>query len=394
MILYIQQERSIQVEAFIKDKKLKVLLVGPIPPPMGGIVRYCQDIIESELAQKNEITLFQDNIPHQYRPSITTAKNTWNIISRDGLSSTIKVFGFVLKKFFQLNTVLTKNKFDIMHVLSTAGYGFFRNTIHIIIAKRHGVKTVFHLLGQIDDLYKEANPLLRKVITFCLNRADIHIVQSPLLAEFVQGITKRPVYSIFNGVKTEQLAPPDGYAHSTGNNVEVVTLGYLGYQKGTFDILEVAQRVKEKLPAVRFTFVGGGEVDKFAKLAQEKDVSSCVRFLGRVEDDVCIKMLQSSDIFLLPSHAEGQPIALLEAMACGLPVISSTVGSIPEIIKEGENGFIVKPGDIEMITKYIETLTQDASLRERMGRVNTYEAEKKYNLKRVMNEIQRVYEKV
>ena len=381
-------------ETVRKDKKLKVLLVGPVPPPMGGIVRYCQDMMESEILHKNEMVLFQDNIPHHYRPTITTAKNTWNIIRRDGLSSTIKVFGFVLKKFVQLDFILTKDKYDIMHVLSTAGYGFFRNTIHIILAKRHGLKTVFHLLGQIDDLYREANPLFKKIISFCLNRAHIHIVQSPLLANFVRGITKRPVYSIFNGVRTEQLASTDRYAHSSGRNVEVVTLGYLGYQKGTFDILDVAQRIKNILPSVRFTFVGGGEIEKFKKLAEEKSIADRVRFLGRVEDDVRIKILQTSDIFLLPSHAEGQPIALLEAMAVGLSVITSTVGSIPEIVKEGENGFLVKPGDVEMISKYIETLSRDTSLRERMGRFNMQEANKKYELKKVMLEIQELYERV
>ena len=377
-----------------KNKKLKVLLVGPIPPPMGGIVRYCQDIMASELRHKNEIVLFQDNIPHHYRPTITTAKNTWNIISRDGLSSTIKVFSFVLKKFVQLDVILTKDKYDIIHVLSTAGYGFFRNTVHIILAKRHGVKTVFHLLGQIDDLYREANPLLKKIVSFCLNRADVHIVQSPLLVDFVRGITKRPVYSIFNGVRTEQLTSPDGYAHSSGCNVEVVTLGYLGYQKGTFDILEVVRRIKDILPSLRFTFLGGGDVEKFRKLAEEKSIADRVRFLGKVEDDVRIKMLQTSDIFLLPSHAEGQPIALLEAMAAGLPIISSTVGSIPEIVKAGENGFLVEPGDIDTISKYIEILSRDAFLREQMGRFNMQEAKKKYELKRVMREIQELYEKV
>ena len=375
------------------DKKRRILLIGPVPPPMGGIVRYCQDIMESELAQKNEIILFQDNIPHHYRPTITTAKNTWNIIRRDGIVSTLKVFGFVLKKFFQLGAILKKDKYDAIHVLSTAGYGFFRNTVHIIIAKRYGVKTVFHLLGQIDDLYRNANPVLRKIISFCLDRADVHIVQSPLLAEFVQGITKRHVYSIFNGVDTDKLVSPDGYAHSAGNTIEVVTLGYLGYQKGTFDILEVAKRIKTKLSNVRFTFIGGGEIEKFKELSREKNISDSVKFLGKVEDDVRIKILQTADIFLLPSHAEGQPISLLEAMACGLPIISSTVGSIPEIVKEGENGFLVKPGDIEMIEKHIETLAQDVLLRKRIGKYNLQKTKEKYEIKRVMNEIEKVYGK-
>lgn len=375
----------------VKRDTHKILLIGPIPPPMGGIVRYCQDIINSDLGKKNEIVVFRDNIPQHYRPSVTTAKNTLNIIGRDGFLATLRVFGFVFYKFGRLVSTLARRKYDVMHVLSTAGYGFFRNTVHIVLANMAGVKTVFHLLGQIDDMYRDAGPFLRHVISFCLTRADVHIVQSPLLAEFLRGITKRPVYSVFNGVDTELLASPGGYAHSSGDTVEVVTVAYLGYQKGIFDILKVARAVRDTLPDVRFTFVGGGEVEKFKNLAENHGVSDRVRFLGRVDDSIRLQMLQSSDIFLLPSHAEGQPIALLEAMAAGLPVISTPVGSIKEVVKEGTNGFLCNPGDISAISSHLGTLVSAPSLREQMGRYNLLEAGRKYEFKRVACEIQEIY---
>lgn len=369
---------------------LKILLVGPVAPPYGGIVRYCADIMESELTLKHEIVLFQDNIPTALRPRLQTAKNTWNIFKRDGFFNTLQVFRFVLKRMMDLERTLRKGDFDTIHLLSTGGLGFFRNTLHILIAKRHGVKSIFHLLGQIDDLYRNSGFFLRRIVSFFLDRADVHIVQSPMLAEFVRKITKSPVYSIVNGVKVRDITPPDGFAHSLGDRVRVITLGYLGYQKGTFDILNAAKRLKNDHPELEFVFVGGGEVEKFRHQAVDMGISDYTIFLGSVEDAVRIKLLQEADIFLLPSHAEGQPIALLEAMSAGLPVISSTVGSIPEVVME-RNGFLIPPGDVELLQRYLSILAQDAELREKIGRHNALEAKDKFQVERVIDQINKIY---
>jgi glycosyltransferase involved in cell wall biosynthesis len=192
-------------------------------------------------------------------------------------------------------------------------------------------------------------------------------------------------------VRSDKLIAPGGYAHSTGKDICVTILGYLGHQKGTFDILKVAKKIENILPDMKFLFIGGGEIEKFTNLVREEHISN-VSFLGRLDDETCIRTLQSSDVFLLPSHAEGQPIALLEAMATGLPVISTTVGSIPEVVKERTNGFLVNPGDTDSIIECLKKLAFDEDLRIRMGRQNALEAKEKYNLERVMTEIEHIYD--
>jgi len=359
---------------------------------MGGIVRYAQDMMNSELAEWHEITLFRDNIPSEWRPGIATGKPTWNIVKRDGLWATIKVISFVAARMVTLDRSLRRGRFDVVHVLSTAGLGFFRNAVHTKIAKRRGVKTVFHLLGQIDDLYRDSNSRVRRLISYCLDLADVHIVQSPMLAEFVREITVRPVYSILNGIRPEKFLPPDGYAHSSGDGIRVVTLGRLGHRKGTYDLLDVAAGLRYKWPTMEFISIGGGEVGKFRQMAARRALSN-VRFLGAIDDGLRTRVLQTSDIFILPSHAEGQPIALLEAMAAGLPVISSAVGSIPEVIQES-NGFLEKPGDVDALIKRLEALAADARLRETMGRFNAQEAAQKYRADRVVREINGVYDEL
>lgn len=377
----------------MSDRPLRILLTGPVAPPRGGMSRYAQDLMHSELAARHEMSLFRDNVPWGYRPQATSEAATWNILRRDGVRATARVLGFVARRMWDLASLLRSGGFDGIHILSTGGYGFFRNVVHVGIARRYGVRAVLHLLGQIDDLYRDARPWLRRVISAGLDVADAHIVQSPALACFVRGITRRPVYSIFNGVRVEELAPPDGYAHGDADTLTVLSLGVLGHKKGTYDLLEAVRRLKALTPAVRAVFVGGGEVERFRRAASDLGVQDDVVFTGEVDDEVRVKFLHTADVFALPSRAEGQPIALLEALAAGLPVISTTVGSIPEVVGSN-NGILVAPGDVGALVAAIGRLAGDGQLRERIGRFNAQEAATKYRLERVMQEIGAVYAEV
>jgi glycosyltransferase involved in cell wall biosynthesis len=373
-------------------RRRRILLVGPAPPPMGGMARYAQDLLESELARRHQLTFLADNVPSSLRPKVTTEQFRWNFVGRDGVVASARVLAFVGRKMLELDRICRREPVEIVHVLSTAGYGFFRNAAHIALARRRGARTIFHLLGQFDDLYRDSGPRVRALMRRSLDLADVHIVQSPGLAEVLRRMTRRPVYAIFNGVRTSELRPPAGYARSDGTRVQVLALGILGERKGTFDLLDVAERLQSRRPGVRFVFVGGGEVERFRGLATARGLAN-VTFLGAVDDATRVRLLQTSDVFALPSHAEGQPIAILEAMAAGLPVLSTTVGSIPEVVRE-TNGLLVAPRDVEAITREVEHLADDPARRERLGRFNAREAAVKYDLPRVFEEIDAVYRKL
>ena len=365
------------------------MLVGPAPPPMGGMARYAQDLLESDLARRHRLTLLQDNVPAALRPRVSTEAFHWNFIGRDGVLASARVLAFVGRKFVELDRICRRERIEIVHVLSTAGYGFFRNAVHIGLARRRGARTIFHLLGQFDDLYRDSGPRVRALMRRSLDLADVHIVQSPGLADVLRGMTRRPVHAIFNGVRTAELAPPDGWAHSDGTTVRMLALGTLGQRKGTFDLLDAAERLQARRPGIRFIFVGGGEVERFRALAEGRGLAN-VEFAGAVDDATRVALLHGSDVFALPSHAEGQPIAILEAMAAGLPILSSTVGSIPEVVHEA-NGLLVRAGDVDAICAGLERLADDAAWRERLGRGNAREAAAKYDLPRVFREIDAVY---
>jgi glycosyltransferase involved in cell wall biosynthesis len=164
-------------------------------------------------------------------------------------------------------------------------------------------------------------------------------------------------------------------------------VGDLGHNKGTWDILAAAAEVQSAVPGARFCFVGRGEFRDLQERARKAGVEEAVIFLGSVTDEEKVAALHRAEVFLLPSYGEGQPLSILEAMAAGLPIISTTVGSIAEVIEDGTNGFLVQPGDVNALASAMINLGEDADLRRRMGRRNRQDARERFSAPRLWREL-------
>lgn len=375
-------------------KKKKVLLLGPTPPPIGGISRYCEDIMmDSHLKVDWDITFFDITIPRHFRPITYINRKSPNIFSRDGILNTFRQIFWVWNRTREFENLMASGQYDIAHITSCTGWGFWRNALHTYYAKRHKIKVFWHILGAIDDFWRNGTKWRQYFIRRFLNMADIHVVQSNGLREITSQYTHKPVIAIYNGVPIDQWAPPDGYAHSNPGKkkVRIITLGVLSHRKGYYDLINVAKRICPDFPQLEFVFVGSGEIEKFRKLLRDEKVDDWITAAGMVNDEELIRLLQTADIFAFPTYAEGQPIALLEAMAAGLPVITTPVGSIAEFIKK-QNGLLMKPGDLNALEKHIITLVKSPELRESMGRQNVRDAEEKFSKQRTMKEIGQTYE--
>lgn len=118
-------------------------------------------------------------------------------------------------------------------------------------------------------------------------------------------------------------------------------------------------------------FVGGnGEISKVTQIISKYGLSDIVLFEGWVSGDKKIELLNKVDAYILPSYHEGLPISILEAMSYSLPIISTNVGGIPEILKNGENGFIISPGDKDAMYRAILELMNNEKLRIDMGKAS------------------------
>src|SRR5690606_11523739 len=120
-------------------------------------------------------------------------------------------------------------------------------------------------------------------------------------------------------------------------------------------------------PDARLVCAGDGNVEIFAHLARQLKIDTKVNFPGWLSAQECQEQLRDASIFVLPSHAEGLPMALLEAMSWKLPVIASPVGGIPQLIRYGENGLLVEAGNVQGLADACATLLSRPALCERLG---------------------------
>lgn len=159
-----------------------------------------------------------------------------------------------------------------------------------------------------------------------------------------------------------------------------------------FDVLKAIPIVAHKFGSdILFLFVGKYDKEKQKAIGGVGNQFDIVKNLGFLEKDEMLKIKLTSDIYVLPSYAEGLPMAMLEAMAAGLPVVSTKVGSIPELIEEGVNGFLIESGDYKTLAERIVQLAKNKSLREAMGKRNIEKVKKSYSLECATQELGKIY---
>lgn len=151
--------------------------------------------------------------------------------------------------------------------------------------------------------------------------------------------------------------------------ITITTIARLYVTKGLMYLLEAAALVKQTHPNVLFNVYGEGELrQELLERAQQLGLKGEEIFLGAFTDRKELsRIMAKTDIFLLPSILEGQPLVIVEAMAYGCPIVATAVGGIPELIQDGVNGLLCQPADPECLAQKIRILIDDSSLRARLG---------------------------
>ncbi len=171
-------------------------------------------------------------------------------------------------------------------------------------------------------------------------------------------------------------------------------ISYLRSYKGHEYFIEAAARVQSRAKDVTFLIVGEGpEEARLRERIASMGLSSNVKMLG-FRDDL-LNVFRSLDLFVIPSiDGDTIPQVLMQALAMGLPVISTTVGSIPDVVQDGRTGFVVPPRDAGALGERILALLNDATLRADMGRRGRALVEQEYSLSRMLDRLEEVYAKV
>jgi glycosyltransferase involved in cell wall biosynthesis len=168
---------------------------------------------------------------------------------------------------------------------------------------------------------------------------------------------------IYAGLSVPSDCPP---RHRASSEIVIGTAGRLVELKGIDYMLSAAAALLPEFPTLRVEIAGSGpEREKLEALAVRAGLRDRIKFLGWIAD--IRPVLSGWDVFVMPSLEEGFPIAALDAMGAGLPVIATPVGGVPELIEDGTTGWLVPPRNVESLTARLRLLLSDPELRLRMG---------------------------
>jgi glycosyltransferase involved in cell wall biosynthesis len=201
-----------------------------------------------------------------------------------------------------------------------------------------------------------------------------------------QGMPGERIDVVYTGLDPARYGAPLSRAAAkaklgiTADRPAVGVVAHLTAKKGHAPFLEAAARVSQRHPDVLFLLLGEGpEREALAARARQLGLKERVRFLGFHAD--VLPFYAAMDVVVLPSIAgEGLPRTLLEASFLGIPVVGTVLSGVPEIIADGETGFVVPPGAVEPLAERIAELIEDASLRERLGAAGTARIRERFTL--------------
>jgi len=351
-----------------------VLLVGPIPPPYGGQSVLVKSILESNLSNKFEMIVL--NVAHD-RP--------------DPFKRAALTIFFLVRLLVLLVSV---HRIKLMHIHTSAGTAFYEKNLFSIIGKLFRKKVILHIHGgRFKHFWKKSWILNKYLIKKALDINDSVIVLSQEWKSFfecyVQCRTK--IIALPNAIKCGNY----GFVKPEAAAVTFLFVGHLKREKGLLDLLEalrILQRTKNLHIKVKLMGVGDTSKNERKIRAAFAEVDmTCVEFLGLLYGEEKWCQFMSADVFILPSHSEDMPISILEAMFCGLPIISTCVGAIPEIIGEGINGFLIKPHDIHALAETMKLVAEEKGLREEIGAANKKKYDDFFSFKSYEKKLEKIY---
>jgi len=286
--------------------------------------------------------------------------------------------------------IIRETRVAILH-----SHEFFMNTLGLVASGMTGVPLVATVHGRnyYADRFRRraAYRLVARLARMVAVSEDVRL----FLADRI-GISHSRITVIPNGVPLNH-APCDKRTSALRESLDlhqrnhvVGVVGSLYPVKGHRYLIEGSPQVIDRFPHVVFLIVGrGGLREELEAHTRQLGVASHFRFLGH-RDDVS-DILAICDIFVLPSLSEGMPLALLEAMAAGIPIVATKVGGVPEVIKDGETGILVPPGDGHILAMSIVRLLEDRPFAGKMGTTARESVAHRFSLTRMVQTYQQIY---
>jgi glycosyltransferase involved in cell wall biosynthesis len=331
----------------------RIGLVAPLPPQVGGVVR----VAEWLLAHAPEIGCTY--VPFDlWRPAGGAAGGR---LTPGAVVSQLRL----LVRFLAW---LPRSPRVVHMCVSCTPTGLARDVVYVALLAACRRRTIAHVHGA--DLEVALGERGRGLGLRAIGRLSAVVVAvSPRPAADLEAAGIRATH-VFNPIGIEAGERASGEVSGAGP-VKLLFVGAYGRRKGIYELVAALGIVRQDGHDVRARIVGPpefpDEVDRLAEAIRELGLEGAVALTGPLAADDVAGELLAADVFCLPSHREGLPMAILEAMAVGLPVVVTSVGGIPDLVRDGDSGLVVPPGDVQSLADAVRTLAADPGLRRRLG---------------------------
>lgn len=353
------------------EKKIRVLIVGSDSSVKGGITT----VIDSFFKYN-----WNDNIKIELLPTFIEG-------------NAYKKLSFFLKNLIIFIKKLIKNECDIVHIHMSYNGSFYRKLIILNIAKLFKKKVIIHLHGsEFEVFYNKSNTIVKKMIKKLFEKSDTTIVLGEKWKNIIDKIAPKSKVLIFNNA----ISIPEYSAKWNDNKINILFLGVLIKRKGIYELIEAIKCLDEigwiKEKSLNFIIGGSGkEEEEVINIIDKYDLNYCIDMKGWIKGEDKNNLLEKSLVFILPSYNEGLPMAILEAMSYGIPVISTNVGSISEVVINDKTGYLINPGNVEEIVNSIKDITNDKVEWEKKSICAKKLIVEKFNEAEYFNRIKKLY---
>lgn len=284
--------------------------------------------------------------------------------------------------------ILNLPYFDIVHIHTSEPPSAIRKCLFMWWSKLWKKKVIVHFHAFSPET--TINGKYQKVYKYLFSHANKVIVLSQLWEKYVNETFHLgdKIQVIYNPCTTEIL--PEKY---TKQNI-ILYAGTVNARKGYTDMIKAFAKIAFQYPNWEIVFAGNGEIENGTTLAKELGIDSQTQFLGWISGKDKDKIFKEASIFCLPSYAEGFPMAVLDAWAYGLPVITTPVGGIPDIAKDGENVLLFQPGDCDKLAIQMDRMIKDNILRNHLTKQSIILSQTTFNIDTINKEIGILYKKI
>ena len=370
----------------MQGKKTKIIFLGKLPPPYIGPAVATSILLKSKLAKKYQL-VHLDTSDHR-------GINTLGLFD-------LKNIALPIWHYIKLKYMIIRHWPQAVYIPSAqTTVAFIRDIPFILIAKFFRRKVICHLRGgNFKNWYQGASRVTRWLVRQTQRLVDAQIVLGECLVDMYTGLMPREKIFVVPNGGDFPVAKREEKKSGDGKKFKVLFLANFVRSKGVLETLHAVPEVFRKFPNIEFIFAGSW-FDRETKKEFASFLNEHSEFPIKIMDPVTgvekFALLASTDIFVFPTYYEneGHPWVIIEAMAAGLPIISTDHGAICETVSDGINGFIIEKEKPDQIAEKILILASNNELREKMGNNSRKIYENKFSEEIMINKLGSVFDEI